>query len=122
MKSVFIILGLLIGMGSAFAEPVIVGNLNGVDNISASDAKKLFLGKLKTLPNGTKPIVVEYPDGSAIREEFHSKVTQKSGSQLPPKEVISSAAVIAEITSNSSVIGYIDSTEVTDQLKIIYQP
>ncbi len=136
MKSVFIILGLLIGMGSAFAEPVIVGNLNGVDNISASDAKKLFLGKLKTLPNGTKPIVVEYPDGSAIREEFHSKVTQKSGSQLqaywsqlvftgkgtPPKEVSSSAAVIAEITSNSSVIGYIDSTEVTDQLKIIYQP
>ncbi len=136
MKSVFIILGLLIGMGSAFAEPVIVGNINGVDNISASDAKKLFLGKLKKLSNGTKPIVVEYPDGSAIRDAFHSKVTGKTSSQLqaywsqivfrgkgnPPKEVGSAAAVIAEITANPAVIGYVDSAEVTDQLKVIYQP
>lgn len=136
MKLLLVILSLLISMGSAFAEPVIVGNLNGVDNISASDAKKLFLGKLKTLPNGTKPIVIEYPDGSAIREAFHSKVTGKTGSQLqaywsqmvfrgkgnPPKEVGSAAAVIAEITANPAVIGYVDSSEVTDQLKVIYQP
>lgn len=77
MKLLRVILSLLISMGSAFAESVIVGNLNGVDNISASDAKKLFLGKLKKLSNGIKPVIVEYPDGSAIREAFHSKVTGK---------------------------------------------
>ncbi|MGX9463297.1 phosphate ABC transporter substrate-binding protein [Shewanella sp. A14] len=136
MKLLLVMLSLLISVGSAVAEPVVVGNLNGIDSLNASDAKKLFLGKLKTLSNGTKPIIIEYPSDAPIREAFHIKVTEKNASQQqaywsqlifsgkgePPKEVGSAAAVIAEIIADPAVIGYVDSSEVTDQLKVIYKP
>ncbi|WP_404207091.1 phosphate ABC transporter substrate-binding protein [Vibrio sp. V03_P4A6T147] len=136
IKTILMILSLSTLSLSAFSAPVVISNLSGVDQLSDSDVKKLFLGKLKQLPNGTEPIVIEYADGTPIRIEFHEKVTNKSESQLqaywaklvftgkanPPKTVASSAAAIAEVSQNAAAIGYIDSSEVTDQVKVVYTP
>ncbi|WED22459.1 phosphate ABC transporter substrate-binding protein [Vibrio sp. JC009] len=136
MKKLMLALGIMLCSVSVFAEPVVVGNPSGVDQLNAKEVKKLFLGKLKKLPNGAKPVIVEYSDGTPIKEAFHLKATKKSESQLkaywaqlvfrgkakPPKAVDSAAAVIAEVSNNPAAVGYIDSTEVTDSVKVIFTP
>lgn len=134
MKFLTIAACMLLTSSVSFASPVVIGNLAGADSLSSSDAKKLFLGKLKKLPNGASPVVIEYTDGTPIRAEFHDAVTNKSESQLqaywskliftgkgtPPKAVGSAAEVIAEVSSNPAAVGYIDSSEVTGDVKVIF--
>ncbi|EMQ2878742.1 phosphate ABC transporter substrate-binding protein [Vibrio navarrensis] len=137
MKNTILLLSVLLALSSpVHSAPVVIGHLTGVDQLSAGEAKRLFLGKLKQLPNGLEPIIIEYPDGAPMRSEFHDKVTSKTESQLqaywaklvftgkatPPKTVDSAAAVIAEVVSTPTAIGYIDASDVTDQVKVIYVP
>jgi ABC-type phosphate transport system substrate-binding protein len=136
MKKVLLSLALGLFTANSIAAPVVIANPAAGDAISDAQAKKLFLGKLKKLPNGTKPVVVEYNDGIAIRTDFHGAVTGKSDSQLqaywsklvftgkanPPKTVGSSAAVLAEVASNPAAVGYVDESEVTGSVVVIYTP
>jgi ABC-type phosphate transport system substrate-binding protein len=69
----------------------------------------------------------------AAKETFDSAVLSKSASQLkaywskkmftgkgiPPKEVSSNDDMLKLISSNPSMIGYIDSTLVNDTVKVI---
>jgi ABC-type phosphate transport system substrate-binding protein len=136
MKKVLLSLALGLFAANAMAAPVIIANPAAGEALSDAEAKKLFLGKLKKLPNGTKPVVVEYNDGTDIRSEFHGVVTGKSDSQLqaywsklvftgkanPPKTMGSSAAVLAEVSSNPAAVGYVDESEVTGSVVVIYTP
>lgn len=134
MKTIITALCLFFVASTSFAAPVVIGNPAGVASLSKSEAKKLFLGKMKKLSNGAAPVVIEYTDGTPIRAEFHSAVTKKSESQLqaywskliftgkgtPPKSVGSAAEVIAEVSSNPNAIGYVDSSEVTGAVKVLF--
>lgn len=59
---------------SAQAAVVVIG-APGAADISASDAKKMFLGK-----GSSSAVVYELDEGNATRSEFHSKVTKN---QMP---------------------------------------
>ena len=134
MKTIIAIC-LLIASGLSLSAPVVIGNPAGVDALSSSEVKKLFLGKLKKLPNGANPVVIEYPDGTPIRTQFHNAMTNKSEAQLqaywskliftgkgtPPKTVATAAEVIAEVANNPNAIGYLDSSEVTASVKVLFK-
>ncbi|RKF20410.1 phosphate ABC transporter substrate-binding protein [Alginatibacterium sediminis] len=136
MKKLVLALSLVLSSSFAFAGPVVIGNPGGADALSAAEAKKLFLGKLKKLPNGASPEVIEYEDGNPLRAAFHDAVTGKSESQLqaywaklvftgkanPPNTVGSAAAAISQVSSNPAAVAYVDEADVTGDVKVLFKP
>ncbi|GGP73352.1 phosphate ABC transporter substrate-binding protein [Shewanella ulleungensis] len=131
MKTLFSVLALsLSAIVSANAAVVVIGNTASGD-MSASDAKKAFLGK-----GDSSVVVYELEEGNATRSEFHQAVTGKSDAQLkafwskqvftgkgnPPATVPNAAAMKSAVASNPNAIGYIDEADVDATVKVILKP
>ena len=131
MKTLFSVLALsLSAIVSANAAVVVIGNTASGD-MSASDAKKAFLGK-----GDSSVVVYELEEGNATRSAFHQAVTGKSDAQLkafwskqvftgkgnPPATVPSAAAMKSAVASNPNAIGYIDEADVDATVKVILKP
>lgn len=101
---------------------IIVNASNQADAISVEQVASIFLGKTRSLPDGTKVIPIDQFEGEKPRAEFYSKVVQKSQAQLnsywsrliftgkgqPPFAVTSDTEVLEFIASNPNMIGYVD--------------
>lgn len=104
-----------------------------IDNITAANVVNIFLGKVKTLPNGKLIIPIDQPRDSETRFNFYKKLANKNQNQLnaywarqvftgksqPPSQVNSNEEIRLLISDNPSMIGYIDSDFVDDSLKVI---
>ncbi|QFI40334.1 phosphate ABC transporter substrate-binding protein [Moritella marina ATCC 15381] len=122
--------------GVAQAGVVVIGNPSGPDALSKSQVSKLYLGKSKKLPNGSKASVLEQAKGSTVRDDFHGAITGKSDAQLqaywsrlvftgkgkPPKSLSSSALVKNSVASNINAIGYIDEADLDASVKVVFKP
>jgi ABC-type phosphate transport system substrate-binding protein len=110
-------------VSSASGELAIIVNAsNQADAISVEQVASIFLGKTRSLPDGTKVIPIDQFEGEKPRSEFYSKVVQKSQAQLnsywsrliftgkgqPPFAVTSDTEVLEFIASNPNMIGYVD--------------
>ena len=105
-------------------------NANAVD---AGTIKKIFTGKTKSFADGTKAIPITQKDGSAVTDEFNSKVVRKSSSQLkaywsklvftgkgtPPKEAANDAEVVSLVASNPNLIGFVASGTASGDVKVV---
>ncbi len=136
MSAVVMLIIVNIGFSSsATADVVVIVNIaNDVSSIDASKIKKIFLLKKKKFSNGKKVIPVEQTPGSTVRDIFNDKVLRKSSNQLraywakiifsgkgsPPKSVADDASVKAFVSTTESAIGYIDSVNVDDSVKVIF--
>ena len=92
-----------------------------------------YLGKIKVFPNGEKVTVLTLEDNAPETEMFRESALNKSNSQFksywsklaftgkgtPPTEVASSADMINAIKADASSIGFIDSSAVTADVKVI---
>lgn len=132
------LLGLLVMSAcmSANAAVVVIGNAQGVDSLSADAVKQLYLGKGQQLPNGAKAELLELPEGSGERVEFHGKTTGRSDAQLQsnwsrlvftgkataPVVMADSAAMINAVKSSPNAIGYIDEAALTGDVKVLLKP
>ena len=120
----------------ALAEVVVIGNPAGPDSISSNQVRDLYLNRSKALPDGQNAKPFELPEGNAIRGEFHNKVTGRNDAQLkafwsqqvftgrgqPPEEAGNPSAMKARVASTPGAIGYIDSSDVDDSVKVILTP
>ncbi|WP_020210065.1 hypothetical protein [Gilvimarinus chinensis] len=120
----------------SYAEVVVITNASGPDAMDANEVRDLFIGRSKTLPNGQPADPIDLETGQALREEFHSKVTGRSQAQYnafwskqvftgkgqPPRTLNSAAAVKASVASTPGAVGYIDSSDVDDSVKVILTP
>jgi ABC-type phosphate transport system substrate-binding protein len=122
---------------SARAEVVvIVSKRSHVAKISAEQAAKIFLGKSSLFPDDGTAIPLDQPEGTAIRDEFYSKVAKKNPSQLsaywakviftgdgrPPAILENDLAVRREVAANPNAIGYIDKKDVNHTVRVILEP
>ncbi len=113
---------------SAFAETVvIVSAKNPATRMFSEQAAQFFLGK------STMFTPVDQADGSAIRNEFYKKVTDKDAAQVKaiwsklvftgkaqaPKEFKTSAEVKKAVADDPKAIGYIEKSAVDDTVKVI---
>ncbi len=112
---------------------LIVNSSSDVSTLSASAAKKIFLGKKKTFPNGDLAEPVEQVEGSATRNQFNEKVLSKTDHQLksywsklifsgkatPPKQVSDDAGVKSWIAKSKNGIGYVDSSQLDNSVKVV---
>lgn len=64
MKTLLSAITLAVLSFNVSAGMVVIGNNAGVDSLSKSDVKKLFMGKKSKLANGTKAQIIELVDGS----------------------------------------------------------
>jgi ABC-type phosphate transport system substrate-binding protein len=112
---------------------VVVSAKSAAGNLTAAQAADIFLGKATSFPSGGQAIPIDQNEGSAIRDEFYTKIGGKSAAQVkaywskiifsgkgqPPKEVADSAAVKKLIADNPNVIGYIDKGAVDGSVKVV---
>jgi ABC-type phosphate transport system substrate-binding protein len=115
---------------------VVVGAKSAVASLDKTQVADIFLGKSATFPGGAQAVPVDQAEGSSQREEFHSKVTGKTGAQLsaywsklvfsgkasPPKEVPGAADVKGLVAANPNMIGYVDSAAVDASVKVVFTP
>jgi ABC-type phosphate transport system substrate-binding protein len=127
-----LVVGLFLSCASV-AEVAVVVNKANTAVVSDSDISRVFLGKLKQFANGTSVEPVNQKMGSAVRNEFESKVLNKSASQVkaywskqvfsgkgkPPQEVASDQEVLAIVSANAGAIGYVDAASVNDSVKVV---
>ena len=121
----------------AYADvAVVVSAKSSAPALNKQQVSDLFLGKASTFPDGKQAVPIDQAESSAFREEFHSKVTGKSGAQLksfwskqvfsgkgtPPKEVANSAEVKKLVADNPNMIGYIDKAAVDGSVKVVFTP
>jgi ABC-type phosphate transport system substrate-binding protein len=117
----------------ASAELTVVVNPANASALDSKTIQRIFLGKEKKFSDGTESLPVNQGADNEIRQNFDQEVLGRSSSQvsaywsklvftgkgIPPKEVMTDAEVIDLVSKNPSVIGYIDSSSVTDAVKVI---
>lgn len=114
--------------------PVLIGSA-GMPRIDAATAARLYTGR--TIEVAGQPVtVLNAPPGSPLRHRFLALVLQQDDEQYraywtvrrhvgkgaPPRELATSADVIAHVGANPGVVGYIDASELRPGLNVLLRP
>ena len=129
------VLGVLFSMQSFAEIAVVVHPSSSVQELSADEVSRLFLGKAKSFPGGAQAVPVNQDEGNPARTKFNDVVCKKNSSQYkaywsqlvftgkgtPPKDAGDDAAVKALVAANPNMIGYIDSASVDASVKVVHR-
>jgi ABC-type phosphate transport system substrate-binding protein len=135
------VLPLLLAMplitSSAYADVVVIVSAKSpIIHLTTEQTAKIFLGKTNSFPDDSEAVPIDQAEGSAIRDEFYTKVVHKNSSQLsaywakviftgdgrPPEKLDSNVAVRKAVSKNPNVIGYIDKSAVDKSVRVILVP
>jgi ABC-type phosphate transport system substrate-binding protein len=136
LTSIFISLLVLAPVVKAEVAVIVsIENNNSYTSIDKDLVERIFLSKVKNFPDGSvvKPINLE--QGHYLRDEFNRGFLSKTESQLSrywsrlrfsgkaelPQEAKTVEEVKALVASNPSLIGYIDSADVDDSIKVVHK-
>ena len=136
MKKLFygLMFSIMTLMSSAvFAEVAVIVNPANGNSLSDSDISRIYLGKSKSFDDGTSIEAVNQQPDAGVTEAFNEKVVKKSSSQLkaywsklvftgkgtPPKTAASSDEMLALVSNNPNLIGYVDASKVNGSVKVI---
>jgi len=120
-------------MPQAFGELAIIVNKSNADNLDADYLQMIFLGKAKGYPSAGKAVPLDLPEDHPIRETFLKNVARKSKAQytaywaklmftgkgVPPKIVDDEKAMLELVSKNPSIIGYVDASKVTGDVRVV---
>ncbi|MDP5136081.1 phosphate ABC transporter substrate-binding protein [Rheinheimera baltica] len=115
------------------ADIAVIVNPANANVVSADDLNRLFLGRASSFADGSKATPLNLSEGQVARDEFDSKVLNRSSAQLkaywsklvftgkgtPPKEMADDAAVKAAVAADPNAIGYISSGSVDGTVKVV---
>ena len=115
------------------AANVIIVNAGNASGVDLDAVKRIYLGKSKTFPDGSKALPLTYEQGEAVRESFNGGVLGKSESQYsafwsklvftgrgtPPESVSSQEEMLQLVATNPNTMGFIDESLVTDAVKVV---
>ncbi len=117
------------------AEIVVISNLQlPVTTLSRDEVSRIYLGKTKFLPNGSKVIPVDQKQGTISRSKFYSDIIHKTEPEIksywsriiftgqgnPPLQQDDDVAVRNLVAQDANCLGYIDKSLVDDSVKIVY--
>jgi len=119
---------------SSYAETVVIVHKDNSSDINVGLIKRIFLGKAKKFKGGGVATPIELPENNATRSAFNKVLLGKSDTQMkaywarliftgkatPPLQATDDNIVIEKVSSNPTLIGYIDSANVTDAVKVIH--
>jgi ABC-type phosphate transport system substrate-binding protein len=128
------ILALSLTATGAAAELVVVVNpKNPTATLTERQVAQIFLGRTGSFPSGSAATPLDLKEGSALRDEFYVKVTEKNAGQLkayrakqlfsgsgsPPRELGTPLEVRRAVASDPTAIGYIDRAALDGSVKEI---
>ena len=134
-KNFVLLLGMLLWSSASFAEiAIVVSKDSPLNNITAKEAKRIFLGVTKKLPNGQSIKIVDYAGNKSLQQDFYLAVTNKSvseirnrwaglafsGKAVPPISLQTINEVKAWLRANTNGVGYLNPKDIDDTLKLIY--
>ncbi|SDS90976.1 hypothetical protein SAMN05216198_3120 [Halopseudomonas litoralis] len=110
------------------AEVAVIVNPSAANTPSQAEVANIFLGKDKSLSG------VDQKDWNPTKDKFYTSVANKNESQLksywsgliftgkgqPLPSVGDDTAVLAKVAAEADAIGYVDSSVVTDQVKVLF--
>lgn len=132
MKKLLFIAGLMYST-SAFSGVAVIVHPANSSTLSETEISRIFLGKMKSFPSGGQAIPVNQEEGTGSRGVFEGTVLKKSASQIkaywsklvftgkgtPPRQVGGDTDVLNLVKANPNIIGYIDESAVTGDVKVI---
>lgn len=112
---------------------LIVHPSNTVEQLSQREIVDLYMGRTQHFAGGSLVLRLDLPPDSPARKEFYQTLVNRSVAQVnaywarllftgrasPPQVVDDSAAVLEAVRSNANAIGYLDSAEVDDTVKVV---
>lgn len=113
---------------------VIVNAENPITQLDKETVKNIFLGRLTRFPNSELAIsTIEIKGNNQQKELFYKLIANKTlnkinrywarylftGKMSPPKKLLNNQAIVQEISKNSTGIAYIDSKDLTPEVKIV---
>lgn len=126
---------LLLGFPVAtLADVAIIANKAiTVDSITAKEAKKIFLGKKKSMSGGGIVKLADLPIGNATRKAFYSLIVKKKERQLkaywtkitftgkgyPPRVFDNEAEVVKWVAETKGAVGYVSGASVNDSVNVL---
>jgi len=110
---------------------VIVNENNTTKNMSAREVRKLFLGKSRKLPDGSRALLVS---NSGIQTEFNRSALGKADSQVKaawskllfsgrakrPVEFSNPAEVVQFVSQNVNAVGYVLTSDISQGVKPVH--
>ena len=125
-------------LASAQAEVAVIVSLENNNTYTSIDkdlVARIFLGKVSKFPDGTQVKPVNLQQGNYLREAFNRDFLSKTESQLSrywsrmrfsgkaalPKEVASTEEMKLVVANDPNLMGYIDSMDVDDSIKVIHK-
>jgi ABC-type phosphate transport system substrate-binding protein len=136
LTSIFISLLVLAPVVKAEVAVIVsVENKNSYTSIDKDLVERIFLSKVKNFPDGSVVKPLNLKQGHYLRDEFNAGFLSKTESQLSrywsrlrfsgkaqlPQEANTVEEVKALVASNPSLIGYIDSMDVDDSIKVVHK-
>jgi ABC-type phosphate transport system substrate-binding protein len=132
-------LSLTVGLGiSAVSADVVavVSSKSPVTTLSKNQIMDIFLGKRTSFPDGSSAVPIDQTEGSAVRDEFYSKMAGMSPAQVkafwakiiftgrgqPPKTVATSVEAKKLLVANPNTISYIDQSLVDSSVRVVLAP
>ncbi len=132
----FLLLAVLLTYGSltrAGDIAVVVNPANNLNSLTEREVTDLFLGRYVAFPDGSAALPLDQPLKSEIRKHFYENLTGKSVRQInaywaklvfsgratPPRSARHSDDITSMINNNLNAIAYMDSEDVTDEVKVI---
>ncbi|MCP5209380.1 MAG: hypothetical protein H6998_00470 [Hahellaceae bacterium] len=135
LNTLYVVVLCMLPMTSWAELAVIVNPQNPVEDLSAREVTKLFLGRLRMYP-GTDletEVIDQQEDQPAFRDFYHQLVRMNqsklmryrasylfSGQGNLPTELPDEAAVKRYVASHINAIGYIDVSAVDDSVRVIH--
>ena len=130
----FALLAICFFVASARSDIVVVVSADSpISSLSKNQVAKIFLGKSRRFPDGSKAVPLNQSEGNLGRDAFYQLVTNKSPAQIkahwskliftgrghPPKEATDNNAVKQLLANNRVNISYIDRGAVDNSVKVV---
>jgi len=131
-NKILVVIGLMLS-NYAVADVAVIVNLENGDTIDANLIKKIYLGKAKVFPNGTKVKVYTLSSNQEDTKYFRQKALKKSNSQFksywsklaftgkgtPATKLDTAADIISAIKKDPKAIGFVNVKDVSSDVKVV---
>jgi hypothetical protein len=116
-----------------YAGTAVIVNANNNSGVDIDTVKKIYLGKMKAFPDGSRAIPLTFEQGNDTRNAFNNGVLGKSESQYsafwsklvftgrgtPPEMIATDEEMLQLVATNPNTIGFIDESKVSGDVKIV---
>jgi ABC-type phosphate transport system substrate-binding protein len=129
-----IVLALALAASEVRADVVaVVSSKSPISTLSKGQITDIFLGRRTRFPDGTLAVPIDRSEGSALRDEFYSRIADMSPAQVkafwskiiftgrgqPPIAVATSLETRRLLIANPNAISYTDQSLVDSSLRIV---